>query len=87
MENWQLLDTLRIQREEAQATLDFRDLSLDKSRALYEMEVKADLGDSMTHVSDARLRLAQARYSTALTWAQIDALLGKSLNLNLSSAP
>jgi len=79
LEYWQLLDTLRIQREETQALLDYKDLALDESRALYEMEVKSDLGDSMVQVSNARLKNAEANYSTALIWAKIDALLGNSI--------
>lgn len=79
LENWQLLDTLRIEREETQALLDYRDLYLDRSRALYEMEVKTDLGDSMVQVSEARLRLAKAKFSTVLAWARLDALLGKEV--------
>ena len=77
LENWQLLDTLRIQREEMLAQLEFRDLYLDRSRALYEMEVKTDLGDSMVQVSDARLDFAETQFKIALTWARLDALLGK----------
>ena len=79
LEYWQLLDTLRIEREESQALLDYKDLALDESRALYEMEVKADLGDSMVQVSNARLKSAESNYTTALIWAKIDALLGKSI--------
>jgi len=79
LEFWQLLDTLRIEREETSALLEYKDLALDESRALYEMEVKADLGDSMVQVSNARLKNAEARYSTALLWAKIDALQGKSI--------
>ena len=79
LDNWQMLDTLRIEREEMQALLDYRDLYLDRSRALYEMEVKTDLGDSMVEVSEARLKLARAKFNTALTWARLDALLGKEV--------
>jgi outer membrane protein TolC len=77
LENWQALDTLRIEREGAQDLLDYRDLYLDRSRAEYEMEFKTDLGDSMVEVSAARLRFAQAEYKTELTWARLDALLGR----------
>jgi len=79
LDNWQMLDTLRIEREEMRALLDYRDLYLDRSRALYEMEVKTDLGDSMVEVSEARLKLARAKFNTALTWARLDALLGNEV--------
>ncbi len=79
LDNWQMLDTLRIEREEMKALLDYRDLYLDRSRALYEMEVKTDLGDSMVKVSEARLKLAKAKFNTALTWARLEALLGNEV--------
>lgn len=77
LETWQRLDVLRIERQEAKSIIDFRDLYLDRSRALYEMEVKTDLGDSMVQVSDARLKQAEAKFKTALALARLNALLGK----------
>lgn len=79
LDNWQLLDSLRIEREEMKALLDYRDLYLDRSRALYEMEVKTDLGDSMVEVSEARLKMARVKFNTALTWARLDALQGNEV--------
>ena len=79
LDNWQMLDNLKVEREEMKALLDYRDLYLDRSRALYEMEVKTDLGDSMVKISEARLKLARAKFNTALTWARLDALLGKEV--------
>jgi hypothetical protein len=61
------------------ALLDYRDLYLDRSRALYEMEVKTDLGDSMVEVSEARLKFAKVKFNTALTWARLDALIGNEV--------
>jgi hypothetical protein len=79
LDNLQMLDTLKVEREEMKALLDYRDLYLDRSRALYEMEVKTDLGDSMVEVSEARLKFARAKFTTALTWARLDALLGNEV--------
>lgn len=76
LETWQRLNVLRVQREEVQVLSAYRDLYLDRSRALYEMEVTADLGDAMVRTSEARLRVAQTEYELALTWARLDALLG-----------
>ncbi len=73
---WLQLDTLRVQREEINVLIDYRDLYLDRSRALYEMEVKTDLGDSMVKFSDARMKEAQTRYAIELAWAKLDALSG-----------
>lgn len=79
LDNWQMLDTLKAESEEMKALMDYRDLYLDRSRALYEMEVKTDLGDSMVQISDARLKIAKTKYNTALTWARLDALLGNEV--------
>ncbi|MDH5435715.1 MAG: TolC family protein [Gammaproteobacteria bacterium] len=77
LELWLQLDVLRVQREEVNVLIDYRDLYLDRSRALYELEVKTDLGDSMVRFSDARLREAQTRYAIELVWAKLDALSGR----------
>jgi len=79
LEIWLELETLRIQRDEARAALDYRDLYLDRSRALYEMEVKTDLGDSMVQLSSARLKQAETDFAIILAWARLDALLGKTV--------
>lgn len=75
----QELETLSIQRQAADVRLRYRALYLDRSRALYEMEVRTDLGDAMTRVSEAEWIAAQADFRTALTWAKIDALTGRLL--------
>jgi hypothetical protein len=53
-----------------------RDLKLDESRTLYEQEVKADLGYSMSRQTMARMQEAQIRYCRALAWAELSALRG-----------
>ena len=73
---WLELNTLYVQREKVAALSVYRDLYLDRSRALYEMEVKTDLGDSMARTTEARLRRAEVEYQIALAWARLDAVLG-----------
>ena len=73
---WLELNTLHIQRQQATALSDYRDLYLDRSRALYEMEVKTDLGDSMARTTEARLRQVEVEYQITLAWARLDAVLG-----------
>ena len=91
LETWQTLGTLSVQREEMQTLMDYRDLYLDRSRALYEMEVKTDLGDSMVQISDARLRMARTKFNTALALAKLNALMGRPVfpfkPLSAASAP
>ncbi|MEW5837979.1 MAG: TolC family protein [Pseudomonadota bacterium] len=53
---------------------DFRDLYMERSRTLYEMEVSTDLGDSMVQMTDAKLRATRTLYALSLAWAELDAL-------------
>lgn len=65
---------LQAQRDEVRANMDFRDLDLDRSRALYEMEVNSDLGDAMVRFSEVRLQQARTEYELALAWAKLAVL-------------
>jgi outer membrane protein TolC len=76
---WQHLDVLRIQRQEMLSLREYRELYLDRSRTLYEMEVNVDLGDSMVLVSDARLKFSETEYDIILSWARLKALIGDSV--------
>jgi len=69
---WHQIEELSVKREEMQVLLQLRELELEKSRALYEMEVKADLGYSMTDLTDAQLKSAQTDYKLALAWYRLD---------------
>lgn len=73
------IETLQIQHAEMLAALNFSELTLDKNRALYELEVKADLGYSMVRFSEAERNLVRTNYAIALAWAQLDALNGTLL--------
>jgi outer membrane protein TolC len=70
------LESLKIERNAARLRTSYRDLYLDRSRALYELEVKSDLGDAMTRVTEAQWLAAQVEFRLALTWARLDALTG-----------
>ena len=82
LELWMKIETLHIKHDEMKAAMNFAELSLDKNRALYELEVQADLGDSMVKYSAAERNLVKNDFSIALAWAQLDALSGKLLNKN-----
>ena len=77
LESWLAVDTLTVERESASAFADYRDLYLDRSRALYEHEVHADLGDAMVQISESILRSARVDYELALVWGRIHGLLGR----------
>ena len=80
LELWLGIETLKIKHDEVVAGMNFTELSLDKSRALYELEVTSDLGHSMVRFSEAERKVVQTNFDIALAWAQLDALSGKLLN-------
>jgi hypothetical protein len=55
-----------------------RDLKLEQSRVLYEKELRADLGYSMSAQTRARLREQRVEFCKILTWAELNALQGKA---------
>lgn len=61
----------------------FRDLYLDRSRTLYEQEVRTDLGDAQAKLLEANWYAMRAQFSTALTWAKIDMLTGAEFDYDL----
>lgn len=73
----QKINELQYQLKASKVLVDYRDLKLDQSRALYEMEARATLGDAMIGVTDAQWRAARVKYQLALAWAQLKALSGE----------
>lgn len=86
LELWLGIETLNIKYEEMQAAMNFVELSLDKSRALYELEVTSDLGYSMVKFSEAERKVVQTNFEIALAWAQLDALSGTLLNKTINTS-
>jgi len=76
LELWLDLNALRIQRKEAKTRNEYRELYLDRSRALYELEVKTDLGDAMVRLSEAQRQALETDFRIALAWERLDLLLG-----------
>lgn len=70
---------LRLAKQAIAADSYQRDLNLERSRTLYEQEVKADLGNSMVMQSFTNMYEKRINYCLSLTWAQINALRGKPL--------
>lgn len=83
---WLELQNLRLQRDRAFSEQDYRELYLDRSRANYEMEFTADLGDAMVRLSEAQLGLAQAEFQLAIAWERMDALTGSSADMATANA-
>ncbi len=80
LELWLKISELKRQFDDPDLTIDYRDLYLDRSRALYELEVTSDLGDAMVKLSDAQLFKAQTVFELAINWAKLDALVGNPMN-------
>lgn len=77
LELLQRIEVLQYQRKAAKTLVDFRDLELDQSRALYELEARATLGDAMIGVTEAQWKAAKVNYELALAWARFKALSGE----------
>jgi hypothetical protein len=71
------LESLAVVARYARTESFLRDLKLDESRTLYEQEVRADLGFSMSQQTRARLREHRVAYCRALALAELAALQGK----------
>ena len=68
------LEVLETEIAAAETELLYRELDLDKTRLLYEMEVRARLGNANAKVAESIYELARLRYEKALIWEHIDAL-------------
>jgi outer membrane protein TolC len=73
------LTFLRAQRDEAKVLTDYRELYLDRSRIIYQQEVRTDLGDALARASEAKLRSAETEYAIAMTLARLEVLIGKPI--------
>lgn len=90
---WELLqeiDNIKVQQQAAKVRANYRELYLDRSRALYELELRTELGDAMIRSTEAAWLAAQADYRLALAWERLAALLGGppavSANANAAAA-
>lgn len=79
---WHDIEVLQVRRQQMTKLSEFRELSLERSRALYEMEVKADLGNAMVELTEAQYQVTQTDYELALALYKMKILTG-NLNLDL----
>lgn len=86
LDYWMELDQLRIESEEIGVTGDFRDLYLDRSRTLYDLDLSSDLGDSMTQIAAIQYQSAKNSYQIQLVLAHLKALTGGLLDQEESAA-
>lgn len=76
---WLELEAMKYKRDEMQALTEYSELYLDKSRALYEMEVRSTLGDAMITVTKAQYEALETDFDIAYAWAKMDALTGNMI--------
>ncbi|SCZ62867.1 TolC family protein [Thiohalomonas denitrificans] len=76
LDNYLDLETLQVDADRVLALQDYRDLYLDRSRTIYELEVKTDLGDAMVRLSEAQIEAAKNRFGRVLAWERLKALAG-----------
>ncbi len=76
-ELWLELGTLADQARTLAAEDRQRELELDRSRTLYDLEYTTDLGDAMVRTTAVRLARARVDYQYLLDRARLDALAGR----------
>ncbi len=86
LETWQALQLGRYERTMAEAELELRSQELERSRTLFDLEVASNLGDAMSGYTRAEFEQAVIDHKLALSWMQLDALLGRDVSLT-GSAP
>lgn len=69
---WQQIQLLNTRLQQMKTQADYNELYLDRSRALYELEVTTDLGDAMVALSETRYQQAQVEFDLALAWMELD---------------
>jgi outer membrane protein TolC len=72
-----LLTDLQVGRAEiaaAKAQQTYQSYYQDRARAMYEMEMSADLGDAQAAAVEAMLDMSRAEFQQTLRWARLDAL-------------
>jgi len=80
LELWLQLENLHVQRKQMQVQAEYRELYLDRSRSLYDMEVTTDLGDAMVRITEAERDVLVTDFKIALVWEQLSVLTGNGLN-------
>lgn len=77
LELLQRIELLQYKRKQAKVYLEYKDLALDQSRALYELEASISLGEAMIGVTEAQWKAAKVDFELALAWAELKALTGE----------
>jgi outer membrane protein TolC len=80
-DTYETIDYLRNSaRQAAEVNANYRDQSLERARAEYELELKTNLGTGMADIQAARLRRKSVDYQLALAWEKLYGLLGQPVD-------
>lgn len=71
-------------RSAAKKQVEHRDLVLERSRGLYELELRSNLGTASAGTVEANLRARRNEYQLALGIARLEAMLGRPLDAKFS---
>ena len=74
---WKQLQSYHLDYAAAETRIAFRDQYMDRSRTLYELEERSDLGDAQAELLRSLLEQQRIEHGISLVWSQIDAMLGK----------
>ena len=75
------LEINKLEHNAATVREDYRSIYQDKSRTLYELEMKSDLGDAQAKVAEAIWMSIKVGFEKVVLWAELDAILGRPLLL------
>lgn len=70
-------------RTSAQKKIEHNDLMMERSRGLYEMELRSDMGTAMADTVESTMRARHNEYQLALAFARLEAMLGKPLEAGM----
>lgn len=76
------MEVLKAQWQADRIAEEYRDIELDRNRALYEQERQSNFGDSLIGVSASHLRSAKSRFAALMLRARLDRLSGKEIVIN-----
>ncbi len=75
------LKQLKLKSREIEKQREFRELYLDRSRANYELEFQADLGDAMVKLSEVQLQEAKIEFDATLAWENLRLLTANQIDM------
>ena len=83
IESWLKLKSLKSQQATIKVQEEYRELYFDRSQALYELELKSDIGDAMVQNTRIEYNKLKNIYLRAVTMAKLLLLMGEDFQVLL----